>query len=139
MAKAAETVPIVTSPDGQALPFVFNKPHRVKGAMVPEAMLYPSQEMIEASMRAVPEGGSSSLAKMRLELATAHRTASTCPMTTQRLVREIAEASFDAWQSGRKTEIAPFWRVIDPDKPSARHFPGGAEFIRDRRREERGS
>jgi hypothetical protein len=136
MAEAVETVPMVASPDGQALPFVFNKPHRVKGAMVPEPMLYPSREMIEASMRAVPVGASSSLVVMRLELAKAHRTASTCPMTTQRLVREIADASFDAWQSGRKTGIAPFWRVIDPDRPSARQFPGGAAFIRERREEE---
>lgn len=137
MAEAGETVPIVASPEGQALPFVFSKPHRVKGTMVPEAMLYPSRAMIEASMRAVPKGGSSTLAKIRLELARAHGTASTCPMTTQRLVREIAGAAFAAWQNGRTTEMAPFWRVVDPDKPSARQFPGGVAFIRDRRREER--
>jgi hypothetical protein len=129
-------VPTVTSPEGQALPFIFAKPHRVKGEMVPEPMLYPSLEMLDASIRHVPKGGNSSLAEMRAEMARAHQTASTCPVTTQRLFHDIAAAAFEAWQHGQRDTITPFWRMVDPDRPSARHLPGGVEFIRARRAEE---
>jgi hypothetical protein len=130
-------VPTVTSPEGQALPFIFAKPHRVKGKMVPEPMLYPSREMLEASIRDVPKGGNSSLAEMRAEMARAHQTASTCPVTTQRLFHDIAAAAFEAWQQGQRHAITPFWRLVDPDRPAAQHLSGGADFIRARRDEEK--
>ena len=130
-------VPTVTSPEGQALPFIFAKPHRVKGEMVPEPMLYPSREMLDASIRHVPKGCNSSLAEMRAEMARTHQTASTCPVTTQRLFHDIAAAAFDAWQQGQREAITPFWRMVDPDRPGARHMPGGADFIRARRDEEK--
>ena len=136
MAEHAATVPIVTSPEGQSLPFIFAKPHRVKGEMVPEPMLYPSRAMIETGIRAVAKGASWSLAEMRAEMAKAHGAASTCPVTTQQQFHDIAEAAFGAWSDGHKDAAVPFWRLIDPERPSARQLPGGAEFIRARRAEE---
>jgi len=136
MADKMGTVPVVASPEGRTLPFIFAKPHRVKGEMVPEPMLYPSRAMIETRIRAMPKGASSSLAEMRSEMARAHNAASTCPVTTQQQFHQIAEAAYEAWSQGRRDASVPFWRVVDPDKPSARQLPGGAEFIRARRAEE---
>lgn len=131
-------VPYYPTPEGHERPFISNKLHSVNGVRLPHTMLYPSREMIEAKMREVPAGEATDLAVIRAALAEAYGAASTCPVTTQRVVREIAEAAVDAWQAGDK-QVAPFWRVIDPDRPNASRLTGGADFIRARRTaEERG-
>jgi hypothetical protein len=55
--------------------------------------------------------------------------------STQRLLRDIAATAVKAWESGDRAVI-PFWRVVDPETPTARLMAGGAAFIRARRAEE---
>jgi len=126
------SVPFFDTPDGQSLPFVSNRLHSVNGERVPQTMLFPSREMIEEQMRAVPMGQTADLAFIRTAMAAEQGAATTCPVTTQRLLREIAEVSVDAWRGGDKHAV-PFWRVIDPATPNAARLAGGADFIRDRR------
>jgi hypothetical protein len=128
-------VPYYPTPEGHERPFISDKLHSVNGVRVPHRMLYPSREMIEAKMREVPAGGATDLVAIRAALAEEHGAASTCPVTTQRVVREIAEASVDAWRAGDEL-AAPFWRVIDPDRPTADRLAGGADFIRARQQAE---
>jgi hypothetical protein len=59
----------------------------------------------------------------------------TCPVTTRRLLRDIAAAAVKAWESGDHG-VTPFWRVVDPEMPTARLMAGGTAFIRARRAEE---
>ncbi|MBV8106893.1 MAG: hypothetical protein JO223_20145 [Hyphomicrobiales bacterium] len=127
-------VPFVSSPDGQELPFVANRLHSVKGERVPQRMLYPSQALLEAAIAEAPRGGGA-LSAVRRSMAVRYGAEVTCPVTTQRLLRDIAAAAVKAWESGDHA-VTPFWRVVDPETPTARLMPGGAAFIRARRAEE---
>ena len=127
-------VPFVRSPKGQELPFVADRLHLVKGERVPQRMLYPSQALLEEAIADLPPGGGS-LGAVRRSLAVQYGAEATCPVTTQRLLRDIAAAAVRAWESGDHA-VTPFWRVVDPETPTARLMAGGAAFIRPRRAEE---
>ena len=128
-------VPFVSAPEGQELPFVADRLHSVKGKRVPQRMLYPSQcaaggRNCRFAARAEPP-----LSAVRRSMAVRYGAETTCPVTTQRLLRDIAAAAVKAWESGDRA-VTPFWRVVDPDTPTARLMAGGAAFIRARRAEE---
>jgi hypothetical protein len=127
-------VPFVPSPKGQKLPFIANKLHSVKGEKVPQRMLYPSQALLAAAIADLPRGGGT-LSAVRQSMAVRYGAAATCPVTTQRLLRSIAAAVVTAWESGDHA-VTPFWRVVDPETPTARLMAGGSAFIRARRAEE---
>jgi hypothetical protein len=127
-------VPFVNSPQGQELPFIANRLHSVKGKKVPQRMLYPSQALLAAAIADSPRG-EGSLAAVRRSMAVQYGAEVTCPVTTQRLLRDIAAAAVTAWEAGNHA-VPPFWRVVDPETPTARLLSGGAAFIRARRAEE---
>lgn len=110
------------------------RPHRVNGAMVDQSMLMPSAAAVAAEMEAVPAGATASLAELRERLARAHGAEATCPVTTQRMIKVVAARSVADHEAGRKA--VPFWRVVDPDRPSSARLPGGSAFIKARRAEE---
>ena len=85
-------VPFVSSPEGQELPFIANKLHSVKGERVPQRMLYPSQTLLAAAIADLPRGGGT-LSAVRRSMAVRYGAEVTCPVTTQRLLRDIAETS----------------------------------------------
>ena len=128
-------VPFVSSPEGQKLPFIANKLHSVKGEKVPQRMLYPSQTLLAAAIADLPRGGGAPLNAVRRSMAVRYGAEATCPVTTQRLLRAIAAAAVKAWESGDHA-VTPFWRVVDPELPTARLMAGDAAFIRARRAEE---
>jgi len=111
------------------------RPHSVNGAMVEQTMLLPSAEAIARQILTVPAGETRSLAELREALAQQYGAEATCPVTTQRMIKVVAAKSVVDHQAGRKA--VPFWRVVDPDKPSGQKLPGGRDFIMARRREEK--
>lgn len=127
-------VPFVKSREGQKLPFVADRLHSVRGEKAPQRMLYPSQALVAAAIVNAPRGGSS-LSAIRRSLAVSCGAEATCPVTTQKLLRQIAAEAVRAWELGDRA-VTPFWRVVDPDAPLARLMAGGAAFIRARRAEE---
>jgi hypothetical protein len=127
-------VPFVSSPEGQELPFIANKLHSVKGKTVPQRMLYPSQALLAAAIAELPRG-ESTISAVRQSMAVRYGAEVTCPVTTQRLLRDIAAGAVKTWESGDYA-VTPFWRVVDPKAPTARLMAGGAEFILARRAEE---
>ena len=127
-------VPFVSSPDGQELPFIANRLHSVKGEKVPQRMLYPSQALLAAAIADLPPGAGD-LSAVRRSMAVRYGAEVTCPVTTQRLLRDIATAAVKAWEA-RDHAVTPFWRVVDPEMPTARLMAGGVAFIRARRAEE---
>ena len=127
-------VPFVSSPKGQKLPFVADRLRSVKGERVPQRMLYPSQALLEAAIADLPPGGGA-LGAVRRSMAVQYGAEATCPVTTQRVLRDIAAVAVKAWESGDHA-VTPFWRVVDPKTPTARLMAGGAAFIRARRAEE---
>jgi hypothetical protein len=50
------------------------------------------------------------------------------------MLTEVAEEAYAAWSKGQ--DAAPFWRIVDPERPSAKRLAGGADFIRARRQAE---
>ena len=99
---------------------------RRKGRSQTQSMLIPSEGMIADALRAAPPGRLSDLAGLRRALATTYGADACCPVTTQRhLVRISQDGS------------APFWRVVDPERPFARRLVGGPDRIREQLAAER--
>jgi hypothetical protein len=99
---------------------------RRKGRSQTQSVLIPSEGMVADALRAAPPGRLSDLTELRRTLAAQHGADACCPVTTQRhLVRISQDGS------------APFWRVIDPDRPFARRMAGGPDRIREQLAAER--
>lgn len=107
------------------------------GMKAGEIMLVPTPAMIDAFVRAVPFGRSSTTRVMRMVLAERHGAQVTCPIYTGYHVRTVAEAACEAHAAGAPlAEITPFWRILDPASPTAKRLACGVDFIRVRRRAE---
>lgn len=115
--------------------YVKVRPHKVGGVMVDQTMLMPSAEAVTRQIQTVPSGEIRSLAQVREALALQYGADATCPVTTQRMIKVVAEKSVADHAGGRAA--VPFWRVVDADKPNTARLPGGREFILARRREEK--
>jgi hypothetical protein len=100
---------------------------RRKGRSGTQSMLIPSERMVAEQLRAAPAGRMSDLGGLRKELAAQYGADACCPVTVQRHLVAIAENG-----------SAPYWRMVDPDRPFARRTAGGPELIRQRLAAERG-
>ncbi|MGN6684582.1 MAG: hypothetical protein ACTHKD_11255 [Devosia sp.] len=92
---------------------------RRKGRAGTQSMLIPSEAMVAEKLRAAPAGAVSDLGGLRRTLAAEHGADACCPVTVQRHLVTIAEKA-----------SAPYWRMVDPDRPFARRLAGGPEAIR---------
>ena len=94
---------------------------RRKGKNLTQSMLIPSEEMVADELWAAQPGHLSELGELRRRLATRYGADACCPVTVQRhLVRISQDGS------------APFWRVVNPDRPFARRMTGGPDRIREK-------
>jgi alkylated DNA nucleotide flippase Atl1 len=94
---------------------------RAKGRSATQSMLIPSEDMVALALWAAPPGRLSDVGELRKSLAEQYGADACCPVTVQRHLVRISE-------SGN----APFWRVVNPDRPFARRMSGGPERIRER-------
>jgi alkylated DNA nucleotide flippase Atl1 len=94
---------------------------RRKGKTLTQRMLIPTEAMVARQLQAAPPGRLSDLAAFRRRLAAEGGADACCPVTVQRHLVQIS-------QNGS----APFWRVVDPDRPFARRMAGGAQQIREK-------
>jgi hypothetical protein len=86
----------------------------------------------------VPPGTTKEIQQVRRELASLHGADATCPVSTSIFLRTLAEAAWDEMEAGRPaTEVAPFWRVIDPKSPLAKKLRAGGQWIEQQRLAER--
>ena len=99
---------------------------RRKGRNLTQSMLIPSEEMLARALWTAPPGRLSDIAGVRQALARQYGADACCPVTVQRHLVQIS-------QNG----TAPFWRIVDPDRPFARRMNGGPERIRERLAEEK--
>jgi len=87
--------------------------------------------IVRESVAKIPQGRSLSVVELRGELAKANDADATCPLTTGIFLRIVAEQAYEELNSGKSpSDVAPFWRAIDPKSPLAKKFSGGADFIR---------
>jgi hypothetical protein len=100
---------------------------RRKGRSGTQTMLIPSERMVADGLREAPPGQVSDLGGLRKALAEHYGSDACCPVTVQRHIVAIAEKG-----------SAPFWRMVDPDRPLARRIAGGPEAIRQKLAAERG-
>ncbi|MCS4094152.1 MULTISPECIES: hypothetical protein [unclassified Rhizobium] len=94
---------------------------RPKGRAQEQRMLIPSESMVVDALQSAPTGQLSDLAEIRRALAAKYGADACCPVTVQRHLVHIS-----------KEGSAPFWRVVDPDRPFARRMTGGPDHIREK-------
>ena len=98
---------------------------RRKGRSGTQSMLIPTERMVADRLRAAPAGRVSDLGMLRKALAAEFGADACCPVTVQRHIVAIA-------QNG----TAPYWRMVDPDRPFAKRLAGGPDAVRQRLRAE---
>jgi hypothetical protein len=82
----------------------------------------------------VPSGTTKEIQQVRRELASLHDADATCPVSTSIFLRTVSEAAWDELNSGKSiTEVAPFWRVVDPKSPLAKKLRAGSQWIEQQR------
>ena len=94
---------------------------RRKGRSGTQTMLIPSEAMVADKLRVAPAGEVSDLGGLRKALAEEFGSDACCPVTVQRHLLAIAEKG-----------NAPFWRMVDPERPFAKRLAGGPERVRAR-------
>jgi hypothetical protein len=121
------------------------RPHEVKpapiniaGMKAGEIMLVPTARIVDTFIRTIPSGQSMDVKTLRQELARKYKAEVTCPITTGYHLRTVAEAAWEAHQSGaRLSEITPFWRVLDEATPTTSRLACGADFVIRQREKEK--
>jgi hypothetical protein len=94
-------------------------------------LLISSPEELDYFLRnQVPPGTTKEIQQVRRELAALHNVDATCPVSTSILLRIVAEAAWDKLEAGAPpSEVAPFWRVIDPASTLAKKLRAGPAWI----------
>ena len=98
---------------------------RRKGRSGTQSMLIPTDRMVADKLTAAPAGRVSDLGMLRKALAAEFGADACCPVTVQRHIVAIAEKG-----------TAPYWRMVDPDRPFAKRLAGGPDAVRQRLRAE---
>lgn len=94
-------------------------------------------ELEDYLRRRVPPGTTKAVQQVRRELAELHGADATCPVSTAIFLRVVAEAAWDEIEAGRPvTEVAPFWRVVEPGSPLAKKLRAGSAWIGQQRQAE---
>lgn len=122
-----------------------NPPHTVTldkdfaGVPAGAKLLISCPEEVAQYLRTkVPSGETLEVQQLRRELAAAHGADAACPVSTSIFLRTVAEAAWDEIEAGAPvTEVAPFWRVIDPKSPLAKKLRAGSAWIEQQRAAER--
>lgn len=87
----------------------------------------------------IPLGQTRSIARLRRDLARAHRCQGMCPVSTAIFLRMLAEVAWDQLQEGATvTDVLPFWRVIEPGTPIARRLRVSGTWLKRQRESEAG-
>ncbi|WP_395373575.1 hypothetical protein [Marinicella sp. W31] len=120
------------------------KPYQVKelhtdfaGMKRGQMMLLPDAQVIDAYIRGLDFGYTEDIKTMRTKLAKKHQAEVSCPVVTGIQLRVVAEAAFEAFQSGSSIdEITPVWRVIDEKVPLLKKITFDPQFILEQRTRE---
>lgn len=108
------------------------------GALPGARMLVSSPREVDDYIRTLPAGTKGAVTDLRAALATKHDAQIACPLSTGIFVRIAAEAALEELAQGKpESEVAPFWRVVDPKSPLAKKLSCGAGFIEAKRAAER--
>ncbi len=100
-------------------------------------MLVAIPLIVDAYVRKIPKGHSTSFLTMRGDFARGHKADKTCSVSTGIFLRISEEAAYENFLPSASDEnMTPFWRVIDETMKVAKKFTCGIEFLRDHRQKE---
>lgn len=92
-----------------------------RGMTPGKAMLYPSARMVNDAIREIPEGQPVTPKELRTALADRYDADYTCPVTTTKMLRIVAEAANEARHNGAPLgDVTPVWRVLDQQASALR-------------------
>jgi hypothetical protein len=92
---------------------------------------------VSAYIRKIPSGKTRSMAQLRAALAKKYGADAACPLTTGIFTRIASEFAYEQIELGAKpSEVASFWRLVDPKSPLAKKLTCGPAFIETLRAEE---
>ena len=112
-------------------------PEGRRGMTPGKSMLYPTASVILEAIRAIPAGEAISPRELRDDLARRHDVGYTCPVTTARNLRLLAEATNEAHQAGTPPdELAPIWRVLNAKAAALRNVTFDPAWIFELRQRE---
>ena len=92
------------------------------GQKAGDRMLIPSPKLIEDYLNDSLPGKQMDIVQMRRDLAAEQHADFTCPMTTSIFLRIVAEYNLEK-MARNESEVAPFWRAIDPKSDLAKNSP----------------
>lgn len=94
-------------------------------------LLISSPEELDQFLRSrVPRGTTKAIQQVRRELAEWHKVDATCPVSTSIFLRIVAEAAWDELANGASaSDVAPFWRVVEPASALAKKLRAGPVWI----------
>jgi len=100
-------------------------------------MLISSPLEINEHVKNIPYGQSKSVDEMKQFLAKKYDAQGVCPVTTAIFLRVVSEAAIEDLNSGKsKSEVTPFWRIVEPDSKIASKLEFGRDAIKQLRQEE---
>ncbi len=100
-------------------------------------MLVATPLIVDAYIRKIPRGHSTSYLTMREDLAREYEAEKTCPVWTGIFLRISAEAAQEnSLLSASHEKITPFWQVIDETMKVAKKLTCEIEFLSERRQKE---
>lgn len=100
-------------------------------------MLISSPLEINDYVKTIPYGQTKTVDEMKEYLAKKHSAQGVCPVTTAIFLRIVSEAAIEDLNQGKsKAEIAPFWRIVEPNSKIASKLEFGRDAINQLRKEE---
>ena len=104
------------------------------GIKAGQMMFVATPMIVDAYIRAIPEGQHRTVPGMRNELARRHKCDASCPVSTAIFTRMSAEAAIEQMDEGKTpVEVAPFWRILRPEDTIAKKLPIDGDWIATRR------
>jgi hypothetical protein len=77
-----------------------------------------SPQQIAAELKKIPPGTTLSIQQFRRNIAKMQKCDATCPVSTSLFLRIVAEHAWEQFNlHNRLNDLAPFWRVVDPESP----------------------
>jgi hypothetical protein len=98
-------------------------------------MVVPAPREVDALMKAVRRGKTTTISHLRAALAAKHQVTVACPITTGIFAWIAAHASAEQQAAGKK-RVTPWWRTLKTGGELNVKYPGGAEEQARRLREE---
>jgi hypothetical protein len=100
------------------------------GVKAGQTMLISSPGEIAAYVSQIPQGKTATIARLRTDLARRAKADAMCPVTTSIFLKVVAEVGLADIAGGKSmSDVAPFWRVIEPSSKLAAKLSCGSDGI----------